>query len=69
MFNPNGAPVKRAQFHVGYGNLSRTGCDTVKDSAEMELTPAGVYIKRKEGTWIVPYSNTVWVELAEKAGE
>lgn len=65
MKNLHGARVERAQFHVGYGNLARTGCDAVKDDAHMEITPAGVYIKRKEGEWVVPFSNTVWLKLFE----
>lgn len=69
-----GRGVTHAQFHVGFGHTARTGCDAKRDEAYMEVQPTGVYVKKKEGEWLVPYSNVTWAKLADepsdpKAGE
>lgn len=59
-----GRKVKRAQFHVGFGDTARTGCHAEKDKAYMELTPIGVYVETsKKEEFIVPYSNVTWCNL------
>ena len=59
-----GRVVKRAQFHVGFGDTSRTGCHADKDEAYMEVTQAGIYIAKKDDReFLVPYSNVTWAEL------
>lgn len=59
-----GRKLERAQFHVGFGDSARTGCHAEKDKAHMEVTPAGVYVKKADGEWMVPYANVVWTKLA-----
>lgn len=61
-----GRKVERAQFHVGFGDQSRTGCHAEKDKAYMEITPPGIYIKKEKGEWLVPYSNVTWAKLADE---
>ncbi len=60
-----GRVVERMQTHVGFGYQSRTGQDRERDDATMEVTPGGIYVKNKEGEWLVPYSNVLWAKLAE----
>lgn len=61
-----GRTVSRAQFHVGFGDSARTGCHAEKDSAHMEITPPGLFVKKKDGEWLVPYSNVTWCKLNEE---
>lgn len=59
----SGRLVERVQFHVGYGDTAKTGCHAEKDQAHIELIPPGVFIKKKDGEWLVPYANTLWAKL------
>lgn len=59
-----GRSVEKARFHVGYDEVSRTGCHAEKDKAYMEVMPPGLYIKKQEGgEFLVPYSNVLWLKL------
>lgn len=58
-----GRQVETAQFHVGFGFAAKTGLNVKKDDAYMEIQPTGVYVKKKDGEWLVPYSNVVWTQL------
>ncbi len=59
-----GKKVTRMQCHIGFGHSARTGQDEKVDKAYMEVTPGGVYVKNKDGEFLVPYSNVVWCKLA-----
>jgi hypothetical protein len=60
-----GRVVTHAQFHTGVGHVPRTGYDAKRDDAYMEIQPTGVYVKKKEGEFLVPYSNVLWCRFAE----
>lgn len=64
-----GRVLTHAQFHVGFGHLARTGCDAKRDSAYMEIQPTGVYVRKVDGEWLVPYSNVTWAKLESEGAE
>lgn len=63
MMNVAGRKVERASFHVGFGLSSNLSCSVDRDKAYMEVTGAGLYIKKADGEFLVPYSNVTWVKL------
>lgn len=67
--NLNGRKVTRAMFSIGvqFGAIVRTGLDSVKDNAEMELCPMGLLITRStlsKAPVLVPFSHVQNVVLA-----
>lgn len=68
--NLAGRRVIRAQFHVGFGDTSRTGVHAEKDKAHVEIVPPGVYVKTHAGVeYLVPWSNVTWCHLTPDADE
>lgn len=62
---PYGSKVARIQTSVGVGIDALMAIDSKRHGCEMTLHAAGVVVKSKSGTMIVPYANLTYLMLAE----
>jgi len=57
--------VKMVRMHVGVqlGTTVHTSVDHIRQEAEMEITPIGVYVKTKGKEFVLPHGNIHSIEL------